>query len=190
MCDSRRGSEQGECALYLTDLHPSHLPACYLQLILPVPSISSSVCPASGSITSVTLFAPELQNLLLRVFTATSQFCEGQVQQNHLCPLVWGTLFRDYLSFLLSFGMHGLFILPSCLWQVKWICMWVAGQSLYLRENLSERTVADKHKCMAKLEEKYWGQNHITLSVGINRHSQIYFQDFFYFVIAIFMSSF
>lgn len=152
-----------------------------LPSAIPVPSVSSSLCPASGSIVSVTLFAPELQNLLLGVLAAISRSCEGQMQQNHLCSLRWGMLFRDYLSLPLAFGMLRLLILPSCLWQVKWIRMWVAGQSLYIGKNLSERTVADTHKCMAKLEEKYWGQNHITFIVGINRHSQKYFQDFFFF---------
>lgn len=54
-----------------------------------------------------TLSAPEVQKLL-GLLTAVLQSCQGQMQQNHLSSLHWGTLFQ------------GLFSPPLCLWHA-WV---------------------------------------------------------------------
>lgn len=95
-----------------------------------------------------TLFAPEVQTLLLGFLTTMSQSCKGQMQHNHLSSLGWGTLCQGLFIPLPRFWHHRLFNLPPCLWHVKWICMWVAGQSFHVGENLSERAAADKHECI------------------------------------------
>lgn len=185
-------SAHDECVTVGVALSRVNLPCTFRTLIPPIclPAASSrfSPCPLSAC-----LFGQPLDQLhLYTVCTRGAKPPSGVPHSNF--SVLWGTDaaesplpsgLRDAVPgiiapCLLAFGMCGLFILPPCLWHIKWICMWVAGQSLYIGENLSERTVADKHECIAKLEEKCCGENLITLIVGINRHRQKYLQDFFF----------